>query len=265
MERRVLVIGGGDLGSGAARRLHIAGFRVLVTDVNPPACVRTTVSYASALILGAIAIEGIEGKRVDRPTAVWPSFIEVMEDPNEQACELFRPWALVDARMRKAPQPAIDLMRPPLRIGLGPGFVVGLSCHAAIETARGHDLGRVIRSGSPAANSGMPGPVLGFSRERVVCAPAGGKVVRRRQIGEMVRAGEILAEVDGHGVAATIDGLLRGLMWDKAVVRRGQKIADIDPRGTEVDCRTISDKSNAVAGGVLEALLCAWHEEGGTP
>jgi xanthine dehydrogenase accessory factor len=35
----------------------------------------------------------------------------------------------------------------------------------------------------------------------------------------------------------------------------GFKVADVDPRGTRECCFTVSDKSRAVAGGVLEAIL----------
>ena len=57
-------------------------------------------------------------------------------------------------------------------------------------------------------------------------------------------------------VAASINGLLRGLIRDGYPVTEGFKIADIDPRTEEYDnCFTISDKARCIAGGVLEAIL----------
>jgi xanthine dehydrogenase accessory factor len=38
------------------------------------------------------------------------------------------------------------------------------------------------------------------------------------------------------------------------MVKQSQKIGDIDPRGIREYCFRISDKANAVAGGVLEAI-----------
>jgi xanthine dehydrogenase accessory factor len=38
-------------------------------------------------------------------------------------------------------------------------------------------------------------------------------------------------------------------------VTAGLKLGDVDPRGEESYCHTISDKARAVAGGVLEAIL----------
>ena len=57
-------------------------------------------------------------------------------------------------------------------------------------------------------------------------------------------------------VKASLDGILRGVIHDGYVVKKGLKIADIDPRKEEYDnCFTISDKARCIAGGVLEALL----------
>jgi len=68
-----------------------------------------------------------------------------------------------------------------------------------------------------------------------------------------------VATVDGMPVVAAIDGLLRGLLFPASIVKKGMKVGDIDPRGSEADCYTISDKARAVAGGVLEALMHLNH------
>ena len=77
----------------------------------------------------------------------------------------------------------------------------------------------------------------------------------------MVSKGQLLAKIETPegtivDVAASMDGLLRGLIRDGYPVTKGFKIADIDPRAEEYDnCFTISDKARCIAGGVLEALL----------
>ena len=60
---------------------------------------------------------------------------------------------------------------------------------------------------------------------------------------------------------ASLDGVLRGLIREGFSVKKGLKIADIDPRPDQAEfCGTVSDKARAVAGGVLEALLgLAWN------
>jgi xanthine dehydrogenase accessory factor len=56
-------------------------------------------------------------------------------------------------------------------------------------------------------------------------------------------------------ISAAIPGILRGLVRDELPVHAGMKVGDIDPRAAREHCFTISDKSRAVAGGVLEAVM----------
>ena len=67
--------------------------------------------------------------------------------------------------------------------------------------------------------------------------------------------GEVIAMVGGVPMCAQISGVLRGLVHDGLVVQQGMKVGDIDPRARREHCFSISDKSRAIAGGVLEALL----------
>jgi len=61
--------------------------------------------------------------------------------------------------------------------------------------------------------------------------------------------------VDGRPIRAEIAGLVRGLISPDVELFAGMKVGDIDPRGTAVDPRLVSDKALAIAGGVLEGLL----------
>jgi xanthine dehydrogenase accessory factor len=69
-----------------------------------------------------------------------------------------------------------------------------------------------------------------------------------------VSAGEQLGTIDGSPLASQIGGVVRGLLAE-GVVSPGLKIADIDPRADRAACFEISDKSLAIGGGVLEAVL----------
>ncbi len=62
-------------------------------------------------------------------------------------------------------------------------------------------------------------------------------------------------------VTAAITGILRGLVRDGLDVTQGMKVGDIDPRAAREHCFTISDKSRAIAGGVLEAILYFLNKE----
>ena len=49
--------------------------------------------------------------------------------------------------------------------------------------------------------------------------------------------------------------MVRGLLRDGVPVKKGDRIADIDPRGQTDDLDHISDKAHRVAEGVHEALM----------
>jgi len=56
----VIVRGGGDLGTGAARRLFLAGLAVLVTERSDPWCVRRRTAFAAALAEEQVSVDGVE-------------------------------------------------------------------------------------------------------------------------------------------------------------------------------------------------------------
>mgnify|MGYP000037267023 FL=1 len=107
----------------------------------------------------------------------------------------------------------------PLTIALGPGFVAEQDVDVVVETKRGHKLGRIIREGSAAPNSGVPGIIGGYGAERVLHAQAAGIFRNLHSIADFVEAGEAVAEIetpDGQRlpVVTQISGILRGLLRD---------------------------------------------------
>jgi xanthine dehydrogenase accessory factor len=142
-----------------------------------------------------------------------------------------------------------------LRVGMGPGFIAPINCDAVVETNRGHNLGGVIWQGSAEPDTNIPGQVLGKEAARVLRAPANGIIHTMAEIGIVVQEGQPIAEINGEGIIAPFAGVLRGLIHDGTIVPAGLKIGDIDPRAQPGYAFTISDKSLAVGGGVLEAVL----------
>jgi xanthine dehydrogenase accessory factor len=216
------------------------------------------VAFAEAVSAGEVTVEGVAARRLGDAAAALAlaraGQVAVLVDPAGQALRGLRPSLVVDARLAKR-NLGTTLSDAPLVIGLGPGFVAGHDCHAVVETLRGHHLGRVYWQGAAAADTGEPDAVLGHSGDRVLRAPADGRWQARKQIGDPVAAGEVVATVDGLPVVAPIPGVLRGIVRDGMVVSAGLKVGDVDPRGVREYCFTISDKARAVGGGVLEAVL----------
>ena len=254
----VLIRGGGDLATGAAARLHRAGFAVVVTELRQPLVLRRTVALAEAVYLGETSVEDLTGRRVGSPAQALEQaqsgVIPVLIDPECDSCGELRPVALVDARMRKKSN-ELGLGAAGLVVGLGPGFVAGEDSHAVVETKRGHRLGRVLWDGSAEADTRIPEAIGGHAARRVLRAPVDGAVETQHDIGALLTEGQVVALVGGVEVRAPFDGVLRGLIHAGLTVPAGTKIGDVDPRGDVSYCLEISDKALAIGGGVVEALL----------
>ncbi|HXG52211.1 MAG TPA: selenium-dependent molybdenum cofactor biosynthesis protein YqeB [candidate division Zixibacteria bacterium] len=256
----VLIRGGGEMATGIAHRLYQCHFRVLITEVAAPTAVRRTVAFAEAVYDGRQTVEGVQAVRVATPEEafrVWSEGgIPLFVDPEGAIRREIRPAVLVDAIMAKR-NTGTAVSDAPLVIGVGPGFTAGGDVHAVVESNRGHHLGRVIWSGGAQPDTGVPAPVDGHGEKRVLRTPRAGRFTALREIGDPVRAGETVGEVDGAPIAAEISGMLRGLLRSGIRVPSGIKAGDVDPRHERGYCYLISDKARAIAGGVLEAILHA--------
>jgi xanthine dehydrogenase accessory factor len=261
MPALILLRGGGDLASGVALRLHRAGLRVAICEIAQPLAVRRQVAFAEAVYAGSLTVEGVTARLAKDPSDTLSvlmlfsrGLIPVLVDPQAEAIASLHPTVVVDARMLKEWVP-LDARPVPLLIGLGPGFEAGVNCHAAVETNRGHFLGRVYWQGGPEPDTGAPDPVLDKQTERVLRAPAAGVFTGLAEIGDLVEPGALLAQVDGQPLTAPFRGLLRGLLHSGLRVTPGLKVGDLDPRADRRFASLVSDKSLAVGGGVVEAIL----------
>jgi xanthine dehydrogenase accessory factor len=253
---RVVVRGGGDLATGVVARLHRAGFPVVVLELEQPLTVRRSVAVSTAVFEGSAVVEDLRAIRLENGSEAWTTARSGVI-PVSVATSLtdLQPDVVVDARMAKRNiDTSID--DAGLVVALGPGFTVGVDCHAVIETARGPRLGRVLRSGSAEPNTGIPGSIEGRSADRVLRAPVSGQVDWSRRIGDVVESGETIGTIDDRRIVAPFHGVVRGLLHPTTFVQAGVKIGDLDPR-LDTDCSEISDKALAIGGGVLEAVL-AW-------
>ena len=265
----MIVRGGGDLATGTIHRLWSAGLRVLVLETEHPAAIRRQVSLCEAVYEGETTVEGLRAVRISKQEeaeAVWAqNAVPVLIDPKGESIRTLKPDVVVDAILAKKNLGTTREMAP-LTIALGPGFAAGQDVDVVVETKRGHKLGRIIREGSAAPNSGVPGIIGGYGAERVLHAQAAGIFRNLHSIADFVEADEAVAEIetpDGQRlpVVTQISGILRGLLRDGYPVTKGFKVADVDPRRAELEnCFLISDKARCIAGSVLELIAAAcWN------
>ena len=262
-ELTIVIKGAGEMASAVAWRLYMANFKkILMLETAHPLAVRRRVSFCEALHDGSQTVEGVQAigvGAIGEIHAAWgQGRIAVAADPKWLLLQQVRPKVVVDAILAKK-NLGTRMTDAELVIGLGPGFTAGQDVHMIIETNRGHNLGRILTNGSAQANTGVPGAIAGYARERVLRSPATGHFQTTRSIGDLVKAEEAVGTVAGQKVTARIDGALRGLMRSETKVTCGLKIGDVDPRGQKEFCDTISEKARAIGGSVLEAVLRVYN------
>lgn len=274
MNKKILIIcrGGGDLATGIVHRLFRAGFPVLVLETDSPAAIRRQVSFSEAVYDGTATVEGVTAEWIasaDRASVnhvLEEGRVPLLVDPEGSSIPLLKPDIVVDAIIAKKNLGTAKEMAP-LVIGVGPGFTAGEDVDLVVESMRGHNLARIFTTGSALPNTGIPGNIGGFTKERVLHAETDGYMKNIRQIGDIVEKGEEIARIyekmteDGTfsgsyvSVEASISGIIRGLIREGYHFQKGFKIADIDPRESELaNCFTISDKARSIGGSVLEAV-----------
>lgn len=266
MTNCVIVRGAGDLATGTIVRLVNSGFRVLLTECAQPSAIRRRAALSEAVYDGVTTVEGVTCRKIDsldQMEHVWQNGeVPLIVDETGASIRALNPTVVVDAILAKRNLGTTRDMVC-ITVALGPGFMAGEDVDAVIETMRGHSLGRILYTGAAIPNTGVPGLIGGYTKERVIHAPADGTLTlvtdaqgQTVDIGSVVHKDDVIAMVGETPVYATLDGVLRGLIRPGYAVTKGLKIADIDPRIEQKDnCDTISDKARNIAGGVLEAIL----------
>jgi len=255
----VLIKGGGEMASGVTYRLYKSNFKkICMTEVSQPQAVRREVSFCEAIYDEEKTVEGVTARLIESPEliqGVWDrGQIPIIVDPQARVLNFLSPDVVVDAILAKK-NLGTKITDAPLVIGLGPGFYAGRDVHLVVETNRGHNLGRAISEGEAEKNTGTPGVIAGYGAERVFRASREGRLKALKKIGDYIEAGEVVATVDGVPVKAQIKGIIRGMLRDGTDVWKGMKAGDIDARGIKESCYTVSDKTKAIGGGVLEGIL----------
>lgn len=254
----IVIKGAGEMATGIAHRLYMSGMgRIVMTEIPEPISVRRTVAFSEVVYDGAMTVEGVTAELVPNADALPDTWkkgrIAVIVDPEWMIVDVLKPDVVVDAILAKK-NLGTKRTEAPFVVGVGPGFSAPEIVHAVVESNRGHNLGRIFYNGSAEPHTGIPGPTMGYTSERVLRSPHSGLVKHAKALGERVTKGEIVLYIDDTPVHATIDGLLRGLIRE-IKVGGNEKIGDIDPRGAREYCFTITEKARAIGGGVLEAIL----------
>ena len=258
----ILIKGGGEIASAVAHKLARSHFKICLTEIPQPVAVSRGVAFCEAIYDGEKEVEGVVAKRItsaEEITSSWrESKIPILVDPEARTRNWLHPDILIDAIMAKR-NLGTKITDAPLVIGLGPGFQAGRDVHIVVETNNSENLGKVILDGEAEKDTGIPIAIRGLSVERVIHSSENGLFLTKKQIGDIVAAGEVVASVAGHPVKAEISGVVRALLRSKIEVGKGTKLGEIDPSGCKEVCYSIRAKMRAIAGGVLEAILMRFN------
>jgi len=272
---RVLIRGAGELASATAQHLFVQGFEsILMLERRYPKAVRRQVCFSEAILDGETTVQGVRGMFArDVPEVVEANrtgAIAVAALDLEDVLHQWQPQIFIEAAMLRKNW---GLRRgiAPVVIALGPGYVARKDCDAVVDTVRGPQVGAVLEDTGERLRDEPPAQIMGYADERAVKAVRDGIFFTQQKIGGFVDRGERIGTVvsvygvedfrqgvpvdASYPVTARISGVLRGLLRDGVPVKKGDRIADVDPRGRTDDLDHLSDKSLRVAEGVLEAML----------
>lgn len=264
VKNTVVIRGAGELASAVAVVLHRVGFQVILTELLKPLAIRRTVCFSDAMLNGTAEVEGIQAVKYEKPykgCEPLQGYIDILSNrkipvlqDSIEIIQRIKPELLIDARMiKKSVNDRRSLAQ--FTVGLGPGFKVGVNCDAVIETIRGHNLGLVIWEGSASLNTGVPGKIGGESARRVIKSPTAGNIKWAVDFGDIVEQNQVIGKLGEIEIKSHIGGMVRGIISPHVTVTKRMKIADVDPRGKEVDFNSISDKARCIGRGVLEAAM----------
>lgn len=267
MMKPIIVRGGGDLATGTIYRLSKSGYSVIVLESQKPSAIRRQVSFCQAVYEGIMEVEGMVCTKVETIEEALekakPGKPMLLVDEEAHCLKKYHPQILIDGILAKKNLGTRREMAD-LTIALGPGFEAGKEVDYVIETKRGHYLGRIIEKGFAIPNTGVPGIIGGYGKERVIHAPCRGIFHQHHEIGDWVEAGQSIGWIESEigivEVRTEISGVVRGIIQDGYEVTEHFKTADVDPRKESREyCALISDKARCIAGSVLE-LVCAYEK-----
>lgn len=251
----IVIEGCGDIGSAIAHQLFKVSQSVLVTDHSRPAHSRRGMNFVDAYYQSNSQLDGVVARYFDRLPSTLPNEVIICTMCVEQLLDQFDVKVVINARMRKRDTPMLPNWKSKydsLLIGLGPGFVSNVNCDVAIETAWGDHLGREV-TGPTELLKGDPRPIDGLTRERIVYAPISGIWQTNSNLGDLVKAGDILGNISGHIIHAPINGVLRGISHHLANINTNQKIVELDPLG-KAQIYGLGERPLKIAKGVIQAL-----------
>ncbi len=273
----VLILGGNEVASAIALRLHTAGIPVMVWIPEEESYLRYNLCFGAVQFLEKRTIEGVEGTQLpedwmERSTG---SVTEKLEHSVHQLwldkkipvlvnipLEYFEEWipqAVIETRIPAENEegPKDVPMALPFEtrtIGLVPYHLPGRHVTAAVETRLNYHLGRVyfdVREVPRAPRLDTHFFHLPFE---TIHTPIEGVWLALKEIGDTIAFNEPLGKVNDIEIRSAEDGQVWGIAPSGRFVAAGQSIALVFKGRSSEDFQYFSFQDRAIANGVLRAL-----------
>ena len=265
--QKIIIRGAGDRGTAAAMKLFRSGFRPVLTERKQPRNIYSFRNYSDVVYLGRKSIENIECRLINytghTDSDLWQEIdfirhdrkiplvnVEDIDQLNEYGHRI-----VIDCPDAGFPPVAMEWENYACVIRLGPEFVVGRDGHYVIGTA-GHEQGVVYR---------VPHELQCPEKENqhLSRSPMDGVFIAQKEAGEHVREKEIIGTLNDINILSPGHGEIAGILHSGHFVVHGQPLFEIRSELRIADnCKNLPVYCHAIAGGVLEAVLAFYAENG---
>jgi len=250
----VLIYGAGETATAVAHRLFRSRLRVILSAQDDPLTLLRGNAFSQALFTNAFEVEGVTARKAvvtEALSVIERGVIPLLTAESRSVLDVLNPDIVVDARPPDAAG-SLTVGDASLVIGIGEGFCAGEDCDLVINTTPGHDMGRIIYKGPvPPPSEALP------EFRKTLIASRGGLFIPRIRLGQKVDGGAPVASIGSEDIPAASSGIVSAILHEGVEIPPGTPVAEVDSRGDENICYTISDAGRLLSGGVLETAV-AW-------
>lgn len=268
----IYIFGGNEIASAAAARLFKSGYDVIMFTDPAEIFLRYHLCLGDAFQQGQKTVEDITGVTLpedllaDINTAAFANPLHaalhfVLQDRKipvmnqgefAEIAEILPPRVIINCQTEIEAPASID--HAPLVIGLHPFHAPGINCHVAVETRLTYFLGRVYSPSIPAPET--PIDINFFKDPFALCrTPVEGVWLSLKAIGDEIRYNEPIGKINEIEIRSPHDGQLWGLAHSGRFIPAKGTVAQIYQGKLNDQYRHFGFRENAVAGGILQALL----------
>jgi xanthine dehydrogenase accessory factor len=272
-ETPIFIYGGNEIASAIALKLFNSRVNVVLYVTADEAFLRHNLCFGDAIFQNQKTIENVTAVTIPEDLMASTnnnSLLEKVKDATDyiikdrkipvlnqisldEALEAITPKIVVHTMPTDAP--GMELESEAHVIGLYPDHSPGKDCHFAIETRLNYRLGEIYNPETRDI-SAIKSELHFLKDPFSLCpAPIEGVWVALKEIGEEIKYYDPLGKINDIEIRSPYDGQIWGIVHSGKYYAAKSTIAKIHTGLPSENYRYFSFRENAIAGGVLEAVL----------